>query len=209
MFHIEGQKAERPSAGLFCAPPPHTSVHVTACDPSSAPPPSHSLVATLAPPCNAPPNVRPVPPDRGRGSPSDAPPKPQFQCNLKKNFLWHLRRKSSHRLTLPHADAEVVGSHPTRMRHPSPTVGHPPRCTCACGVLLNNSASPLLGGGLTSPPPLPPQIRVSSWEKMEFHKRNVDLGHFYYTNFWTVGLQDPPPPPPFRRTLRACRQGGL
>ena len=52
-------------------------------------------------------------------------------------------------------------------------------------VLLNNSASPGVGGGRT---------RISQREKMKFTKGNIDLGYFWNTNFWTFVFQTPPPP---------------
>ena len=56
-------------------------------------------------------------------------------------------------------------------------------------VLLNNLASPW--GGCQTPPP---RSRISLREKMKFSKGNIDLGDFWYTNFWI-------PPPPFSKTL--------
>ena len=51
--------------------------------------------------------------------------------------------------------------------------------------------------------PPPPRTR-----KNEFYKRNIDLGYFWYTNFWTFGFQ-PPPPPLLSKTLPAPSAGGL
>ena len=45
-----------------------------------------------------------------------------------------------------------------------------------------------VGGGGGSPPPGP---RCHVGKKMKFTKGNVDLGHFWYTNFW---VPDPLPP---------------
>ena len=33
---------------------------------------------------------------------------------------------------------------------------------------------------------------MSRWEKMKFTEGNIDLDHFWYTNFW---VPEPPPPP--------------
>ena len=44
---------------------------------------------TTRPPCNPPPNITPVAPKGGKGGRSSDGP-PQFQCNLKKNFLRRL-----------------------------------------------------------------------------------------------------------------------
>ena len=39
-------------------------------------------------------------------------------------------------------------------------------------------------------PHLPPWTQISQWENMKFTKGNMDLAHFWYTNF---GFQTPPP----------------
>ena len=47
------------------------------------------------------------------------------------------------------------------------------------------------GGGGNTPPPI--WTRISKREKVKFTKGNVDLGYFWYPNFW---VPDPPPHPP-------------
>ena len=50
------------------------------------------------------------------------------------------------------------------------------------------------GGCPTAPPhPSDPDFMVGN---MKFAKGNIDLGHFWYTNFRTFGFQTPPPPLP-------------
>ena len=63
-------------------------------------------------------------------------------------------------------------------------------------MLLNNSASPgggRAGRGVNPPPPAAsdPDFIV----EMKFTKGNIDLGYFWYTNFWTFGFHNPPPSP--------------
>ena len=37
-----------------------------------------------------------------------------------------------------------------------------------------------------------PWTRISLWEIMKFTKGNIDLGCFWFPNFWTFGFQTPP-----------------
>ena len=80
----------------------------------------------------------------------------------------------------------------------------PPRQGLALIFIPTTFPSPLDPLPPSPPPPLkqvpappPPRTRIS-WEGMKFTKGNIDLGYFWYTNFWTFGFKAPPPaPPPF------------
>ena len=39
----------------------------------------------------------------------------------------------------------------------------------------------------------PSWTRISQWEKMKFTKGAIDLGYFWYTDFWIFRFQTPPP----------------
>ena len=56
-------------------------------------------------------------------------------------------------------------------------------CTCHCVGMYWNGREPTGGGGV---PPTNPDFIAG---ENEIYKRNIDLGHFWYTNVW---FPDPP-----------------
>ena len=98
---------------------------------------------------------------------------------------------------LPGVLLEVLSTIPHLPSTRTPPVG---RALCAAPpvprVLLNDSASPFLGGGLATPPL---RIRISQWDKMKFTKEILIWAIFGSRPFGLLGSRAPPPPAPTAR----------